>query len=146
MSFLWLLDFRWWLVCAGVALVAMGFGAYEGHKAADKSAEIARLNTVIETSNATIEALQESTRRSNAASAAYAKRETMYEQALAVDDEVIDKLSEQQNPSETVCYLTPAEFNLLRDQAIRASRGAGGQGGTSVNVRKAGPGSTSNKK
>jgi multidrug resistance efflux pump len=137
---MWLLDFRWYPIVGSVALLALLFGFWQGHNAADRSAQVKQLEQTVATANATIAALEENTRRANAAAAAYSQRESQAQEDLAETRELIDALAE---PDVEVCVLRDADVQRLREIAVRASRSGNHTSRTPLNVRVTRPGASS---
>lgn len=119
----WLLEPRWYGVCAIVGLMTAGVGYWKGYEAADKSAEITALEQSIKTANASLERMRVQAEHDAQAANAYAQREQLANEALTALQEKIDALSEKEDmlPAADVCRLSPADASSLRALALRAS-------------------------
>lgn len=119
----WLLEPRWYGVCAVVGLLTYGAGVWQGYRYADRSAQIETLEQTVKTANASIERMRKQAEKDAAAVNAYAQREELANEALTDLQEAIDDLTSKAEalPASDVCRLSPADTASLRALALRAS-------------------------
>lgn len=119
----WLLEPRWYGVCAVVGLLTGGVGYWKGYEAADKSAQVEALEQTVKTANASIERMRKQAEHDAAAVNAYSQREQLANEALTDLQEQIDAITSDKDalPAVDVCRLSPDDASRLRALALRAS-------------------------